>query len=184
MWHNSLPAPLCLNRLCIKIGEEKEREAEAQNTKTFRSATFLPKTFRTKCLKLFLATNLKSTCSPLATMGNHLEKSEQFWHHPENGKWSGKMWMVYFRFFCYTRNKFSDEPKNFRVAMLPCYPGFCTSGRGRGRGVHNLNYYQIILKTSFIQSCFCSLPSLSTISLGENRWISNIGDKAFQVRYL
>ena len=43
-------------------------------------------------------------------MGNDLEKSGQL-----------------VGFFCYTRKKIPDEPKNFRVAMLPCYPGFWAS---------------------------------------------------------
>ena len=43
-------------------------------------------------------------------MGNDLEKSGQI-----------------IRFFCYTRKKFLDKPETIRVAMLPCYQGFCTS---------------------------------------------------------
>ena len=43
-------------------------------------------------------------------MGNDLENSGKF-----------------IRFFCYTRKKIPDEPTNFRVAMLPCYPGFWAS---------------------------------------------------------
>ena len=30
----------------------------------------------------------------LQKMGNDLEISGQFQHHPENGKWSGKIWRV------------------------------------------------------------------------------------------
>ena len=44
-------------------------------------------------------------------MGNDLEKSGQL-----------------IRFFLLCAQKFLDETKKFRVAMLPCYPGFCTSG--------------------------------------------------------
>ena len=53
-------------------------------------------------------------------MGNDLEKSRQF-----------------IRFFCYMRKIFPDKPKKFRVAMLPCYPGFCTSGR-QNKGIQLL----------------------------------------------
>ena len=44
-------------------------------------------------------------------MGNDLEKMGQL-----------------IRFVLLCAQKFLDETKKFRVAMLPCYPGFCVSG--------------------------------------------------------
>ena len=56
-------------------------------------------------------------------MGYDLEKSGWFWNRPESGKLSGRIQTVYQVFLVYPQ-KFPDEPKRFRVAMLPCYQGF------------------------------------------------------------
>ena len=62
------------------------------------------------------------------------KKSGQFWNHPENWKSSGKIRIVlkvlrqFKRFFRLYAQKLSGRAKTFRVAMLPCYPGFCASG--------------------------------------------------------
>ena len=61
------------------------------------------------------------------------KKSGQFWNHPENWKSSGKIRIVlkvlrqFKRFFRLYAQKLSGRAKTFRVAMLPCYPGFCAS---------------------------------------------------------
>ena len=87
---------------------------------------------------------------------NHLEnwqssgKSGQFWNHPENWQSSGKnldsfdtiqkignhleksgsfwkYWDSLKGFFLLYAQKLSGRAKIFRVAMLPCYPGFSAS---------------------------------------------------------
>ena len=61
------------------------------------------------------------------------KKSGQFWNHPENWKSSGKIRIVlkvlrqFKRFFRLYAQKLSGRAKTFRVAMLPCYPGFWAS---------------------------------------------------------
>ena len=61
-------------------------------------------------------------------------KWEMIWKHPNSFKTVRKMGNDLERsgqiimFFCYMRKKYLDEPKNFRVAMLPCFPGFLASG--------------------------------------------------------
>ena len=62
------------------------------------------------------------------------KKSGQFWNHPENWKSSGKIRIVlkvlrqFKRFFRLYAQKLSGRAKTFRVAMLPCYPGFWPLG--------------------------------------------------------
>ena len=51
-------------------------------------------------------------------MGNDPQKSGQFWNRPEMENDLEKSGQ-FVRFFCYTCKKILDEPKNFRVAMLP-----------------------------------------------------------------
>ena len=68
------------------------------------------------------------------------KKSGQFWNHPENWKSSGKIRIVlkvlrqFKRFFRLYAQKLSGRAKTFRVAMLPCYPGFSASGSRTAAG--------------------------------------------------
>ena len=90
-------------------------------------------------------------------LGNDPEKSGWFWNSPENGKWYGKIrivvtfsgkWEMIWKnpdscdalrkigndpeksgqLWNWKRGNSPNEPKYCRVAMLPFYPGFCTSG--------------------------------------------------------
>ena len=106
-------------------------------------------------LRITSTTSGPPTCFEIIRkIGSHPEKSGQFWKHPENWRSSGKIRTVLkpsgkssgnFRivlkvlgqfkgFVLLYAQKLSGRAKTFRVAMLPCYPGFCASERGIGLG--------------------------------------------------
>ena len=89
------------------------------------------------------------------------KKSGQFWNHPENWKSSGKIRIVlkvlrqFKRFFRLYAQKLSGRAKTFRVAMLPCYPGFSASvcaphhqisAKSAPQKTHNCNKARFVTK--------------------------------------
>ena len=121
---------------------------EAQKPKTFRVETFYAQKLSGRSARNRFTTMPKNEYSMFLSYNiiDMLIKSGLFWNRPENGKWSGKIlrdlklsrkWEMIWKIRTVVKlsrngkwfgKKLSGRAKTFRVALLPCYPGFSASG--------------------------------------------------------